>query len=132
MVVYPVAGLQPLRVLAIDDNAAVRSMLSDLLIYALHARRVDLADTGEAGLALFEQNPYDLVLTDLMMPGLDGVELAGLLRRRDPGVKLIMLTGSAASLEDEGRSIPDFPVLAKPVNLQVFRRAIEDALQRRD
>ncbi len=124
-------GLQLLRVLAIDDNAAVRTMLSDLLIYALHARRVDLADTGEAGLALFEQNPYDLVLTDLMMPGLDGVELAGMLRRKDPGVKLIMLTGSAAALEDAGR-VPDFPVLAKPVNLQVFRRAIEHALQRGD
>ncbi len=119
-----------LRVLVIDDEPAIRSFLSDLLRFVLDAD-VDVAETGRAGLALFGENTYDLVLTDLLMPGMKGWEVAEMVRRLDPTVKVVVLTGSADHVEVQRAAKAGFTVLAKPIHVQDFKRAIEQVLGQR-
>jgi DNA-binding response OmpR family regulator len=64
---------QVARVLAIDDDEQMRGMLRDMLRAA--GFEVTLAENGEAGLTMFNEAPADLVITDIMMPEVDGLEM---------------------------------------------------------
>jgi two-component system response regulator AtoC len=78
------------RVLVIDDDASLRFTLEAVLSDAgLH---VEIADGGETGLAAFEARGADVVLTDLAMPGIDGMQVLERLRAQDPSVPVLMLT----------------------------------------
>ena len=78
------------RVLVIDDDAALRYTLEAVLTDA--GLTVETADGGAAGLAAFEARGADVVLTDLAMPGVDGMKVLQALRAQDPGVPVLMLT----------------------------------------
>jgi CheY-like chemotaxis protein len=119
---------RPIRVLVVDDEPAVRSLLSDLLTFVVGAETVDVAEGGASALALFDRHRYDLVLTDLLMPGMQGWDVADALRARDPGVNLIMLTGSATDEDIRRARACGFPVLSKPISVADFKVAIEAAL----
>src|SRR5207248_1600206 len=71
---------------------------------------------GTEGLALLDLKSYDLVLTDYVMPGSTGVELVERVRSRDQGIGVIMLTGSEADLESDGRRL-GFTLLHKPLQI---------------
>ena len=78
------------RVLVIDDDASLRFTLEAVLSDAgLH---VETADGGESGLAAFEARGADVVLTDLAMPGIDGMGVLERMRAQDPSVPVLMLT----------------------------------------
>ena len=81
----------PSRVLLIDDNVDLTSMLS----LCLQADGVDVivAADGEAGLALMEDQPVDVVVTDLFMPDKDGIETIVELKKRYPDVKIVVMSG---------------------------------------
>jgi len=83
--VWPMA-----RVLVIDDDASLRYTLEAVLSDA--GLTVEVQDGGEAGLAAFEARGADVVLTDLAMPGMDGMKVLESLRALDPGVPVLMLT----------------------------------------
>jgi CheY-like chemotaxis protein len=116
------------RVLVIDDEPSIRALLSDLLTFLVGAD-VDVAENGRGGLALFDRARYDLILTDLLMPGIRGWEVAETLRHRDPAVKVIMLTGSANHDDVRRAREGGFWVLTKPVHVQEFKQAIEHVLR---
>lgn len=78
------------RVLVIDDDASLRFTLEAVLTDA--GLEVETADGGAAGLAAFEARGADVVLTDLAMPGVDGMKVLEALRAQDPGVPVLMLT----------------------------------------
>lgn len=78
------------RVLVIDDDAALRFTLEAVLSDA--GFLCDLATTGRSGLAAFEANGADVVLTDLAMPDIDGMQVLRELRVLDPSVPVLMLT----------------------------------------
>ena len=78
------------RVLVIDDDASLRYTLEAVLSDA--GLTVETADGGAAGLAAFEARGADVVLTDLAMPGVDGMKVLEALRAQDPGVPVVMLT----------------------------------------
>jgi two-component system response regulator AtoC len=78
------------RVLVIDDDASLRFTLEAVLTDA--GLTVETADGGAAGLAAFEARGADVVLTDLAMPGVDGMKVLEALRAQDPGVPVLMLT----------------------------------------
>lgn len=80
-----------IRVLVVDDEAPIRLTMSALL--ERQGYQVITADTGEAALALIYQRPLDLLLLDLKMPGLDGIEVAQRARQRQPDLAIIILTG---------------------------------------
>ena len=80
----------PHRVLVIDDDASLRFTLEAVLSDA--GLSVETADGGAAGLAAFEARGADLVLTDLAMPGVDGMQVLTRIRAQDPSVPVLMLT----------------------------------------
>ncbi len=78
------------RILIIDDEAGIRESLETLL--GLEGYTVDTAPDGEAGLNTIGQRSYDLVLLDLALPGLNGIEVLGQIRERYPDLPVIMIT----------------------------------------
>jgi DNA-binding response OmpR family regulator len=112
------------RVLVVDDEDQVRDLLSDLL--ALWGCEADTAATGRDGLDLFARTPYDLVVTDHMMPGVTGLDMVRTIRDRDRHVGIIMLT---ASREVDGH--PErlgFTLVRKPVSIGGLEQAVREAL----
>ena len=78
------------RVLVIDDEASMRYTLEAVLGDAGH--EIETADGGAAGLASFEAHGADVVITDLAMPGVDGMQVLATLRAQDPTIPVMMLT----------------------------------------
>ena len=79
------------RILVIDDEAQVRAFVRNTLEASGH----DVAEAadGDAGLRAFEARPADLVITDIVMPGINGDELARLVKAQRPEVKLLYMSG---------------------------------------
>lgn len=109
-----------LRFLIIDDNAHMRHILRTLL-HGFGAREVCEAEDGPSGLEAFSQYAPEIVITDWVMPGLDGLELTRMMRQPDAHtnayVSIIMLTGHSEKgrvLAARDAGITEF--LAKPVS----------------
>lgn len=83
---------KPIRVLLVDDHAVVRSGLSAFLLAYDDLELVGEASGGERALQLCPQAQPDVVLMDLMMPGIDGVTATGLIRAKCPHIQVIALT----------------------------------------
>ena len=120
--------LNPPRVLIIDDERYIRGLLAELL--TVWGCEADVAATGTEGLALLSLKNYDLVLTDYVMPGGTGVELVERVRSRDQGIGVIMLTGSGAELESDGRRL-GFTLLRKPLQIDRLEFAVKQILSHR-
>lgn len=86
----------PLRILVVEDEERIRSFLQRGLSY--EGYRVDIAEDGQTGLDLARDNPPDLVLLDVMLPGIDGIEVCRRLRAGGD-VPILMLTAKEA-IED--------------------------------
>jgi len=115
------------RVLVIDDQANIRDLVCELL--RLLAFEADGAPTGAEGLALLEAGTYDLVVTDLMMPGMTGWEVAEAVRKRAPGLGVIMATASVSNLDPERVRELGLTLLPKPFQLEDLQRAVEQTLR---
>jgi DNA-binding response OmpR family regulator len=79
-----------LRLLIVEDEAAIRTGLIDVFVY--HGYDVEAASDGRSGLASALRGGFDLVLLDVMLPGLDGFAVCSELRQRDPELPIVMLT----------------------------------------
>ncbi len=116
----------PPRVLVIDDDDLVRNVIYDIVTSFGYG--ADMAASGAAGLALFDQNRYDVVLTDLLMPGMTGLEVLAAVRARDPKIPVLLISGSAAWAGDQ-RPLQDGVVLIKkPVDIRVLENALSRVL----
>ena len=102
------AAARPASILVVDDDAEVRHVTASFLSGFGYSETE--AEDGRAALRLMERGRFDLVVADLAMPGMNGVELAAEIRDRVPGMPVLILTGHADAMQ-----IPDdLPVLAKP------------------
>lgn len=88
--------MQPIRVLVADDEREIRDLLKKYLERELYT--VDTAVNGEEALRLFELNKYNLVVLDLMMPSIDGVEVCRRIRERS-NVPILMLTAKDEEMD---------------------------------
>jgi PAS domain S-box-containing protein len=103
----PVPGRRA-RVLIVDDDPQVRHVTASFLTGFGHSTTE--AGDGEAALRLLQGDRYDIVVADLAMPGMSGIELAAEIRERDSRLPVLILTGHAEAMQ-----IPDdLPVLTKP------------------
>ena len=84
----------PPRVLVVDDERAVRTALQ--LHLAQRSMPVDFAENAEQALSALRERPFDLVITDVRMPGPSGIELLTALRARYPDVPVVVMTGQAS------------------------------------
>nr|WP_245930587.1 response regulator [Methylobacterium radiodurans] len=113
---------RPARVLVVDDDPEVRHVTASFI--RRFGYRETEAASGTAALALLERETFDLVVADLAMPGMSGVDLANLVRARWPDLPLLILTGHAEAIE-----IPeDLPVLAKPFQSAELARRVSALL----
>ncbi len=106
------------RILLAEDDDSMRQFLAGALRRAGHEVR-DCED-GLAALAALKEQAFDLLLADIVMPGMDGIELARQANERLPALKVLFITGFAAvalNARRSGRS-PEAKVLSKPFHLR--------------
>ena len=114
------------RILVIDDDEQMRTLLAKAMEWA--GFEVITADNGRRGQLLFEEQPADLVITDLIMPEQEGLETIRSLKRIHPRVRIIAISGggSAGGLDylTVARSLGARYTFAKPVDRQELLGAI--------
>jgi CheY-like chemotaxis protein len=113
------------RVLVIDDERSIREMYRDFL--RMLGCRSDCVANGAEALAQFEPGRYDLILTDLVMPGLSGLDVAAAIRGRDRAVPIVMITGSDLT-SGSGIEALDLVLLRKPIAFEAFKDAVRRLL----
>jgi two-component system, cell cycle response regulator CpdR len=111
------------KILLAEDEDSVRSFLTRALQRAGY-QVVSCADGDSAILAL-EDGPYDLLLTDIVMPGASGIEVAKIASAKQPGVKIMFITGFAAVALSAQQASPQAKVLEKPVHLREIVTEVE-------
>jgi CheY-like chemotaxis protein len=117
----PLKKKRSLRILCIDDDAAVRQFLNDCFTHFNH--RVVVATGGKHGLELFraatlENQPYEVVITDLGMPDMDGQCVARMIKAESPNTPVILMTGGGVMSEDEATASGVDAVVDKPPRIQ--------------
>lgn len=120
----------PARILVIEDDAAFGAMLTE----ALASRGYEPVHVGSAedGLARVRVEPFDLVLTDVMLPGMDGIEGLSRLKEACPRAEVIVMTGYAAKEKAlEAVRLGAYDFFAKPFSLAEMEVVIRRALERR-
>ena len=104
------------RILLAEDDDAMRTYLERALEKAGYI--VDSVDRGTAALPLLEQRRYDLLLSDIVMPEMDGIELAQRCNEISADTKVMFITGFAAVTLKANRDQPQARVLSKPFHLK--------------
>lgn len=116
------------RVLVVDDEKDIRELVADVLKEGGY--EVETASGGEEALSLARDNDFDLVATDLGMPGLSGWEVARGCREISPGIAVILLTGWGAVLDPrEAEEAGVNRILKKPFDMGDLLQAVEELLQ---
>jgi len=105
-----------IRILLAEDEEAMRSYLARALENAGY--EVVAVDRGTAALPLLETDTFDLLLTDIVMPEMDGIELAQRCADLCPRTKVMFITGFAAVTLKASREAPNAKVLSKPFHLR--------------
>ena len=119
------------KILIIDDDSQIRTLLSERLRF--HQYRVITAEDGQDGLDKFKREGADLVLLDLMMPKLDGIETLNLLKKEEPEVIVIMMTAFGTiekAVEAMKKGAYDF--IPKPCEPEHILLTIAKALERKN
>jgi len=129
----PAAPADPRRaveVLVVDDEDATRELLAILLRESGY--RVETADSAEEALALLRRRPFDLVLSDVQMPGASGLELSRILTHSHPHLPVVLITGHAdVDTAREAVQIGAADYLTKPFTVESLAVAVERNLERR-
>lgn len=121
------------RILLIDDDEALREVLAMSLTSDGH--EVVSASDGREGVELLQQGQFDLVITDLIMPGQEGIETITILRQDYPTLPVIAISGGLPNSElylQIAQKIGAKRILAKPFALSDMRSAIIEVLGPRD
>ncbi|TWT51704.1 Blue-light-activated protein [Thalassoglobus neptunius] len=102
------------RILVVEDDSVLRRLLTRIL--EVHGFRVTAFAEGRDALTAFKEAPeeFDLVLSDIMMPGMSGFEVAEQVREIVPGVQVILMTGFGDILESSEAASANVPILTKP------------------
>jgi CheY-like chemotaxis protein len=116
--------IAPKSILVVDDDPSVAKSLKVLLRVNKH--QVEVANDGETALAKHEGGGHDLVITDFVMPGIDGLELARLIKARVPHQPILMITGylEAVSNEEKARLQHVDGLLGKPFTQSQLHEAL--------
>ena len=112
------------RVLVVDDNEEVGAFAEALLKEIGHS--VIRAASAEEAIGLLHPGRFDLVFTDVVMPGMSGLDLAEHIRQRQPDLPVILTTGYSDRISSSGSG--GFPVVHKPYNLPTLEEAVDQAL----
>lgn len=116
------------KILIAEDDDSMRHFLKMALIRAGHEAEAH-ADGLEALAALEGPKPYDLLLADIVMPGMDGIELSQKAAALRPSLKIMFITGFAAvAMGGQNPARPQVQVLSKPFHLKDLVERVESLL----
>ena len=118
-----------MRILVVEDEEAIRTGLIDVLVF--HGYDVDSAATGPNGLEKALTGKFDLILLDIMLPGMDGYEICNRIRTEDRNQPIIMLTAKTSDEEIvQGLKLGADDYVPKPFSIQQLVLRIEAVLRR--
>jgi signal transduction histidine kinase/DNA-binding response OmpR family regulator len=119
-----------INVLVVDDETELLEVLKDFFETA--AYNLDLCSTGEEAIAHLREKVYDVVVTDINLPGVDGLEVLRLAKELDENVSVILITGNATVFNAiEALRKGAFDYLTKPFDLFDLEKVVQKALERR-
>ena len=107
----------PLKILLVEDAIGMRKIVASLL-RRLGYEDVVTANDGMQALQLLQAQRFDLLLTDIVMPEMDGIELAQHAAQVAPEMRIMFITGFAAVTLKAGKAVPQAKVLSKPFHLR--------------
>jgi DNA-binding NtrC family response regulator len=109
--------MEKFAILLVDDKEEFVSVLSNRLL--LHGMEVHTATKGEDALAMLQEKRTDVVVLDVVMPGMGGLETLRRIKETYPHIQVILLTGHASTKEGmEGMRLGAFDYLMKPVDIE--------------
>jgi two-component system response regulator RegX3 len=118
-----------MRILVVEDEEAIRTGLIDVLVF--HGYEADSAATGPQGLEKALTGKFDLILLDIMLPGMDGYEICDRIRAEDRNQPIIMLTAKTSDEEIvQGLKLGADDYVPKPFSIQQLVLRIEAVLRR--
>jgi CheY-like chemotaxis protein len=112
--------------LLVDDDVRIRQLFDDCLTQLGH--EVHAVESGAKALALLESEHYDVLLTDLVMPGMSGLEIATMARARRPAMPIVVATGSASGQDRQRMRDHGVALLCKPVDLRKLAETVRTVL----
>jgi two-component system, cell cycle response regulator CpdR len=118
------------RILLAEDDSSMREYLQRALTRVGY--EVDAVGCGTEALPLLEAARYDLLLTDIVMPEMDGIELAQKASAGDPEIRVMFITGFAAVALQAGRAAPEAKLLSKPFHLKDLVMEVDRLFQTED
>lgn len=120
---------RPLRILVVEDEEAIRGGLVDVFLY--HGYELDSSDNGPDGLKKALAGKFDLVLLDVMLPGMNGFDICNEIRKHDRDLAIIMLTAKNSDEEIiRGLKLGADDYVAKPFSIAQLVMRVEAVLRR--
>lgn len=119
------------HILIIDDEVDIRFILKTF--FTADGHLVDTAEDGRAGMKLADLQHYDLIITDVIMPNMDGLEVITEIKRKSPESRIIVMTGGTAKVDrnlllSTAKAMRAHRVVAKPIDLKELRTAVNEVL----
>ena len=118
------------RILLAEDDTSMREYLARALTRVGY--EVAAVGCGTEAMPLLEQQRFDLLLTDIVMPEMDGIELAQKAAVIDPAIRVMFITGFAAVALQSGRTAPEAKLLSKPFHLKDLVAEVDRIFQTED
>ena len=113
--------------MVVDDEPAVRDAIK--MLFQFDGHKVQIASGGQEALSLLENGEFDLITTDYSMSGMQGDELAAIIKKRLPHQPIIMITAYADMLKSSDNPLPGVDrIISKPFSLAELREAIAKVL----
>jgi signal transduction histidine kinase/CheY-like chemotaxis protein len=119
-----VPKVRPAKILIVEDNEEVGAFAEALLSELGH--EVVRAGSGEEALAIARRQAFDVVFSDVVMPGMGGLRLSEILKQEQPSLPVILATGYSQEIAESGSG--DRPVILKPYRLSTLSEALAAAL----
>src|SRR3972149_11074106 len=118
------------RILFVDDDVSMQAAVSKLV--SLLGHEIDVASDGIEGLFKFKENNYDLVITDVRMPKLDGKDFLKKVKNLDKNAVIVVLTGyGSVTSAVELLKLGAYDYLEKPINFEEFEMTLNRALEKK-
>jgi DNA-binding response OmpR family regulator len=120
----------PTRLLVIDDEKGLR----DMMTYTFRRLNFEVtaAENGEVGVSAALAGDFDVVLCDIMMPGMNGIAVLEILKRERPALEIIVVTGFPSDeTYARARELGAYEYVAKPYDLLALRTLLESAASRK-
>ena len=118
------------RILVVDDDERVLFVLRRALLAFQNGYEIVTAPDGRQALNKAEEIPFDLLITDLKMSGMDGIALTQAIRGLNSGTVVVWITAyGCAQVSDEATRLSVYECLEKPLRIDEIRRVVQEALK---